>query len=320
MTDKIIITNENSQSVEAEKVSAFEIADFGRNYVIYTFNDVDPNGLSKLHVCQYTEENGLVTLRGVETPEEWTRIKDVMRSLINGNNVGFTYKNIGDSVSINSSTSAKLIAVKSDAVTKMRENYNNNVAKQQAPVQTPVVEQPIETMEMPETPVAPEPLVSTPTTNVAGVNFQNPPAELNNIPIEPVVPTNETIAPLTINEQQTPVEPTPVENVIPTINVPTQNTQTPVSNILSKEELLKEVSDLLDRSEIRYDVVKEQILLSIKVGLNNYELIKHIEDQKIETADIAKTTVEINKVNQQMVNQQPTNINNGPTLSYQQTA
>ena len=55
MTDKIIITNENSQSVEAEKVSAFEIADFGRNYVIYTFNDVDPNGLSKLHVCQYTE-------------------------------------------------------------------------------------------------------------------------------------------------------------------------------------------------------------------------------------------------------------------------
>lgn len=299
MTDKIIITNENSQSVEAEKVSAFEIADFGRNYVIYTFNDVDPNGLSKLHVCQYTEENGLVTLRGVETPEEWTRIKDVMRSLINGNNVGFTYKNIGDSVSINSSTSAKLIAVKSDAVTKMRENYNNNVAKQQAPVQTPVVEQPIETMEMPETPVAPEPVVSTPTTNVAGVNFQTPPAELNNIPIEPVVPTNETIAPLTINEQQTPVEPTPVENVIPTIDVPTQNTQTPVSNILSKEELLKEVSDLLDRSEIRYDVVKEQILLSIKVGLNNYELIKHIEDQKIETADIAKTTVEINKANQQ---------------------
>ena len=81
--------------------------------------------------------------------------------------------------------------------------------------------------------------------------------------------------------------------MIPTIDVPTQNTQTPVSNILSKEELLKEVSDLLDRSEIRYDVVKEQILLSIKVGLNNYEL---------------------------MVNQQPTNINNGPTLSYQQAA
>ena len=67
---------------------------------------------------------------------------------------------------------------------------------------------------------------------------------------------------------------------------------------------------------------KKKIISSLNhlLKINNYELIKHIEDQKIETADIAKTTVEINKANQQMVNQQPTNINNGPTLSYQQAA
>lgn len=87
MTDKITITNENGQTIEAEKIAVFEIPDFGRKYIIYTFNDVDPNGLVKLNVGQLVEENGTSSLKTIETDEEWTRIKDVMREIIKGGNV-----------------------------------------------------------------------------------------------------------------------------------------------------------------------------------------------------------------------------------------
>lgn len=87
MTNKLTITNENGQSVEAEKIIAFEIPDFGRKYIIYTFNEVDTNGLAKLYVCQIeSEENGTMKLKGIETDDEWTRIKSVMREIITGGN------------------------------------------------------------------------------------------------------------------------------------------------------------------------------------------------------------------------------------------
>ena len=86
MPDKINVVNENGEKVEAELIAAFEIPDFTRKYVIYTFNELDPNGLKKLNVSQLVEENGNYTLKSVETDDEWSRIKNIMREIITGGN------------------------------------------------------------------------------------------------------------------------------------------------------------------------------------------------------------------------------------------
>ncbi len=86
MPDKISATNEKGETVEIEIIAAFDIPDFSRKYVIYSYNEVDPNGLAKLHVSQLIEEAGKYTLANVETDDEWTRIKSVMRAIITGGN------------------------------------------------------------------------------------------------------------------------------------------------------------------------------------------------------------------------------------------
>ncbi len=86
MPDKVKATNEAGESVEIEVLAAFTIPDFSRNYVIYSYNETDPNGLAKLHVSQLTEQDGKYTLANIETDDEWTRIKNVMREMITGGN------------------------------------------------------------------------------------------------------------------------------------------------------------------------------------------------------------------------------------------
>lgn len=87
MPDKLKATNENNEEIEIEIIATFEIADFNRKYIIYSFDEVDPNGLAKLHVSQIIEEGDKYTLAKIETDEEWTRIKNVMREIISGGNV-----------------------------------------------------------------------------------------------------------------------------------------------------------------------------------------------------------------------------------------
>ena len=86
MPEKINVISENGQKVEAELIAAFEVPDFTRKYVIYTFNELDPNGLKKLNVSQLVEENGNYSLKTIETDDEWSRIKNIMREIITGGN------------------------------------------------------------------------------------------------------------------------------------------------------------------------------------------------------------------------------------------
>lgn len=86
MLDKIKINKDNGTTVEAEVITVFEMPDFGRKYIIYTFNEPDPNGLARLTVSQIIEENDSYTLKAIETDEEWSQIKEVMKDIIKGGN------------------------------------------------------------------------------------------------------------------------------------------------------------------------------------------------------------------------------------------
>lgn len=86
MLDKITITNVDGTTSDAEFITAFEMPDFGRKYVIYTFNEPDPNGLAMLSISQLIEEGGEYQIKKIETDEEWTKIKEVLKEIIKGGN------------------------------------------------------------------------------------------------------------------------------------------------------------------------------------------------------------------------------------------
>ena len=86
MDNKINVKKETGEVVQADLITSFEITDFGRKYAIFTYNELDPNGLVKLYVSQIIEENGNYNLKKIETDDEWNRIKTIMREIITGGN------------------------------------------------------------------------------------------------------------------------------------------------------------------------------------------------------------------------------------------
>lgn len=69
---------------EAEIYLYFKLDNSEKEYLIYTFGEIDNNGLiviktAELHKTNEKEYN----LKAVETEEEWLKIKDIMRKIIN---------------------------------------------------------------------------------------------------------------------------------------------------------------------------------------------------------------------------------------------
>ncbi len=83
MKDKQImsIVNENGETEEVEVVLAFEFKDNKKEYVVYTKNEKDENGNVTVYVSNVERSDGEARLMGVESEEEWSRIKDVLREL-----------------------------------------------------------------------------------------------------------------------------------------------------------------------------------------------------------------------------------------------
>lgn len=75
------IVNENGETEEVEVVLAFEFKDNKKEYVVYTKNEKDENGNVTVYVSNVDRSQGEPKLMGVESEEEWTRIKDVLREL-----------------------------------------------------------------------------------------------------------------------------------------------------------------------------------------------------------------------------------------------
>ena len=79
---KIIkIVSDDGSSEEVEVVFAFEFKDNKKEYVIYTKNERDEDNNITIYVSNVDRSNGETKLLGVETEEEWNRIKDVLREL-----------------------------------------------------------------------------------------------------------------------------------------------------------------------------------------------------------------------------------------------
>ncbi len=78
---KIRVKKSNGEEVEAEVILCFELEKTGKNYMIYTFNEVDAQNMATIHASVIKEnENGyqLDTM----SDDEWTIVKEVMREMI----------------------------------------------------------------------------------------------------------------------------------------------------------------------------------------------------------------------------------------------
>ncbi len=75
------IIQEDGSIDEVEVLVSFEFTDTKKAYVVYTKNEVDDRGNITVYVSSIIDGPTGKKLGGVETDEEWTRIKEVLRKL-----------------------------------------------------------------------------------------------------------------------------------------------------------------------------------------------------------------------------------------------
>ena len=76
------IIQEDGSIDEVEVLVTFEFTDTKKAYVIYTKNETDENGNVTVYAASIIESEGQETrLGGIETDEEWARIKEVLKNL-----------------------------------------------------------------------------------------------------------------------------------------------------------------------------------------------------------------------------------------------
>lgn len=76
------IIQEDGSIDEVEVLVTFEFTDTRKAYVIYTKNEVDERGNVTVYAASIIDNtNGQTRLGGIDTDVEWSRIKEVLKSL-----------------------------------------------------------------------------------------------------------------------------------------------------------------------------------------------------------------------------------------------
>lgn len=88
MSDKKVLTiNKLDGSVEeVEEVISFEFDDTKKRYIVYTKNEVDENGNVTIYVTEVVKDENGIKLVGVESEDEWNKIKETLRELTKSEN------------------------------------------------------------------------------------------------------------------------------------------------------------------------------------------------------------------------------------------
>jgi len=80
------IVLEDGSVDEVELLLSFEFNDTKKEYVVYTKNETDENGNITIYVSSVNRSGSTPKLGSIETDEEWSRIKDVLRELSKSEN------------------------------------------------------------------------------------------------------------------------------------------------------------------------------------------------------------------------------------------
>lgn len=77
----IVVLDQNGQEREAEVLANFKLPNYGKEYILYTFNEKDDNDMVTLHASIVVERDGMYSFENIESDEEWTTIKEIMKKM-----------------------------------------------------------------------------------------------------------------------------------------------------------------------------------------------------------------------------------------------
>lgn len=78
---KIKVKKSNGEEIEAEVLLCFELEKTGKNYILYTFNEVDAQNMETIHASVIREDENGYQLDTIPE-DEWKSVKEVMREII----------------------------------------------------------------------------------------------------------------------------------------------------------------------------------------------------------------------------------------------
>ncbi len=81
MNNKINVLNENGDEIEAEVLLYFSLDKTGKNYILYTFGEMDENKMETVHASILNETEDGYKLETMPD-EDWETVKEVMREII----------------------------------------------------------------------------------------------------------------------------------------------------------------------------------------------------------------------------------------------
>lgn len=87
MDKKILsIAKEDGTVEEVELLISFEFNDTKKEYAVYTRNEIDENENITVYVSSVDRSGDRPKLGGIESDEEWSKIKNVLRELSKDDN------------------------------------------------------------------------------------------------------------------------------------------------------------------------------------------------------------------------------------------
>ena len=147
------IINEDGIRVDAYALSKFKLAN--NNYITYTQNEINPDGMIKIYVTGMSFENGIYSYKEVETDTEWNDIKTILKTLAKSEEDPFpesivsNLKIIGEELSIRKPRKL-LVSQKFADVLASKYSEDNNSSGIKEEINIPVEEPKIEIEKEPE--------------------------------------------------------------------------------------------------------------------------------------------------------------------------
>jgi len=81
MNEKIKVVNENGEEVEAEVLLYFSLESTGKDYILYTFGEIDEQKMETIHASMLIKEEDGYRLDTMPD-SDWETVKEIMREII----------------------------------------------------------------------------------------------------------------------------------------------------------------------------------------------------------------------------------------------
>ncbi|MBQ3021090.1 MAG: DUF1292 domain-containing protein [Bacilli bacterium] len=81
MDNKILIKNQNGESIECDVLFTFDSTETNKSYIVYTDNTKDELGNTKVYANTYDAYSESGSLGQIETDEEWATIESIFASI-----------------------------------------------------------------------------------------------------------------------------------------------------------------------------------------------------------------------------------------------